>query len=162
MERLQPGYETSQTFTHLFEAALGRALNEVENWCREEDDLQPVLIHLIEQCYHAGIPEEETVRQVMIHYYHQADEQTVRQTVRNLYQECKGFGKRTPLSPEQDTTLRMDEFMNRRYEFRFNQLLDELEYRQRDSIHFYFHPANQRARSSIAMDALQEGIPVWD
>lgn len=56
----------------------------------------------------------------------------------------------------------MDEFMNRRYEFRFNQLLDELEYRQRDSIHFYFHPANQRARSSVAMDALQEGIPVWD
>lgn len=99
LERLQPGYETSQTFTHLFEAALGRALNEVENWCREEDDLQPVLIHLIEQCYHAGIPEEETVRQVMIHYYHQADEQTVRQTVRNLYQECKASENAPPCHP---------------------------------------------------------------
>lgn len=162
LERLQPGYETSQTFTHLFEAALGRALNEVENWRREDDDLQPVLIHLTEQCYHAGIPEEETVRQIMIHFYRQADEQTVRQTIRNLYRECKGFGKQIPMSPEQDTTLRMEEFMNRRYEFRFNQLLDDLEYRQRDSIHFYFRPVDQRARSSVAMDALQEGLRVWD
>lgn len=162
LQRLQPGYETSQTFTRLFEAALGRALNEVEDWHREDDDLQPVLIRLAEQCFHAGIPEEETVRQVLIHFYRQADEQTVRQTIRNLYRECKGFGKRTPLSPEQDITLRMEEFMNRRYEFRFNQLLDDLEYRQRDSIHFYFRPVDQRVRSSVAIDALQEGLRVWD
>ena len=32
LKRLQPGYESSQTFTFLFEAALNRALDEVENW----------------------------------------------------------------------------------------------------------------------------------
>ena len=45
--------------------------------------------------------------------------------------------------------------MKRRYEFRYNTVLGDLEYRQRDSIHFYFQPADQRVRSSIAMKALK-------
>ena len=52
--------------------------------------------------------------------------------------------------------------MKRRYEFRYNTVLGDLEYRQRDSIHFYFQPADQRVRSSIAMKALKEGVRVWD
>lgn len=161
LRRLQPGYETSQTFTLLFETALNRALDEVEEW-RRDDDLQPLLVHLGVQCFKAGIPEEEAVRQVMIHFYRGADEQTVRTTLRNLYSECKGFGKKSILTPEQATCLKLEEFMERRYEIRYNQLLGDLEYRQRDSIHFYFQVMDQRARSSVAMDALQEGIRAWD
>ena len=52
--------------------------------------------------------------------------------------------------------------MDRRYEFRYNTVLDDLEYRQRDSVHFYFKPADQRARSTVSMNALKEGIRVWD
>lgn len=92
-------------------------------------DLQQLLACLAEHCFKAGIPEEETVRQVMIHYFKQADEQTVRSTIRNLYRECKGFGKRKSLTPEQDTAFRLNEFMERRYEFRFNALTSDLEYR---------------------------------
>lgn len=159
--RLKPGYETSQTFTLLFETTLSKALNEMEEWKRG-DDLQQLLVCLAEHCFKAGIPEEETVRQVMIHYFKQADEQTVRTTVHNLYQECKGFGKKKSLTPEQAIAFQLNEFMERRYEFRFNVLTNDLEYRQRDSIHFYFKPVDQRVKNSIAMDALQEGIRVWD
>ena len=52
--------------------------------------------------------------------------------------------------------------MGRRYEFRFNTVSNDLEFRQKDSIPFYFQPVDQRARNSISMDALQEGIKVWD
>lgn len=159
--RMEPGYPTSETFTALYEAALSRAFDELENWKRG-DDLRILLAPLAEHCFKAGIPEEEVVRQTLMHYYHKADEQTVRMTMHNLYSECKGFGKRSSLTPEQDTTFRLEEFMNRRYEFRFNTVLDELEYRQRDSIHFHFRPADQRVRSSIALNALKEGIRVWD
>lgn len=93
--RLKPGYETSQTFTLLFETTLSKALNEMEEWKRG-DDLQQLLVCLAEHCFRAGIPEEETVKQVMIHYFKQADEPTVRTTIHNLYRECKGFGKRNP------------------------------------------------------------------
>ena len=162
LKRLQPGFDSSQTFTLLFEAALGRALDEVEDWQRDRDDFHPLLIPIGEQCFKSGIPEEEAVRQVMMHYRRQADEQTVRTALHNLYRECRGFGRKSVLTPEQDTMLKLNEFMERRYEFRYNQLMGDLEYRQRDSIHFYFHVMDQRARNSVAMDALQEGLRVWD
>lgn len=160
--RLQPGYETSQTFTLLFESVLNKALNDINGWRRDYDEFQPLLIRLGECCYEAGIPEEESVRQTMMHYHRYADEQTVRITLHNIYQESKSFGKKTALTPEQKMAWQLEEFMERRYEFRYNQLLNDLEYRQRDSIHFYFRPMDQRARNSVAMDALQEGIRVWD
>lgn len=160
--RLQPGFETSHTFNLLFETALNKTFEEMEDWQRNNEDLQPLLICLADHCFKAGIPEEEVVRQVLIHYYRHSDEQTVRATIHNIYQESKGFGKKTALTPEQKTAMKLEEFMERRYEFRFNQLLNDLEYRQRDSIHFYFNPMDQRARNSVAMDALQEGIRVWD
>lgn len=159
--RMEPGYETSQTFVMLFESALDKAFRELENW-RRGDDLQPLLVHLAEHCYKAGIPEEEVVRQVLIHYHRQSDEQTVRTILHNLYQECKGFGKKNALTPEQDTALRLEEFMERRYEFRYNTVLNDLEFRQRDSIHFYFKTMDRRARNSIAINALKEGIRAWD
>ena len=159
--RMEPGYETSQTFVMLFESALDKAFRELENW-RRGDDLQPLLVHLAEHCYKAGIPEEEVVRQVLIHYHRQFDEQTVRTILHNLYQECKGFGKKSALTPEQDTALRLEEFMGRRYEFRYNTVLNDLEFRQRDSIHFYFKTMDRRARNSIAINALKEGIRAWD
>ncbi len=39
---------------------------------------------------------------------------------------------------------------------------DDLEYRQRDSIHFYFKPVDKRVRNSISICALKEGINAWD
>ena len=41
-------------------------------------------------------------------------------------------------------------------------VLDEVEYRQRDSVHFYFKPLDKRTRNSIALCALKEGLQVWD
>ena len=61
-----------------------------------------------------GIPEEEAVRQVMMHYYREADEQLVRMTLHNLYRECKGFGTRSSMTRDQITAFRLEEFMNRR------------------------------------------------
>ena len=161
LARLQPGHETAGTFTIIYEAALNRAFQEISNWKRG-DDLQPLLIHLAEHCYKAGIPEEEAVRQTLIHYYREADEQQIRLTLHNLYQECKGFGTRNSLNKEQETAFLLEEFMERRYEFRYNTVLDALEYRQRDSIHFYFKPVDKRVRNSISISALKEGIRAWD
>lgn len=72
----------------------------------------------------------------------------------------KGFGTRSSLNKDQETAFRLEEFMKRRYEFRYNTVLGDLEYRQRDSIHFYFQPADQRVRSSIAMKALKRSTCV--
>ena len=108
------------------------------------------------------MPEEEAVRQTWNHYHRQADEQTIRLTLHNLYKESKGFGKKSSRTKEQETAFLLEEFLNRRYEFRYNTVLDDLEYRQRDSIHFYFKPVEKRVRNSISIEALKEGISAWD
>ena len=77
LKRLQPGFDSSQTFTLLFEAALGRALDEVEDWQRDRDDFHPLLIPIGEQCFKSGIPEEEAVRQEKMNYRQQAADQTL-------------------------------------------------------------------------------------
>lgn len=161
LARMTPGYEAAETFTLMYEAALGRALGDMEEWKRG-DDLQPLLVCLAEHCFKAGIPEEETVRQTINHYHRQADEQTIRLTLHNLYRESKGFGKKCSRTKEQETAFLLEEFLNRRYEFRYNMVIDDLEYRQRDSIHFYFKPVEKRVRNSIAINALKEGISAWD
>ena len=71
--RMQPGYSSSDTFSMLFEAALNRSFDGLTNWKRG-DDLRPLLTRLAEHCYKAGIPEEEVVRQTLMHYYREADE----------------------------------------------------------------------------------------
>ena len=160
--RLQPGYDSAKTFTKIYEAALNRAFQEMEDWKRG-DDLQPLLVHLAEHCFKAGIPEEEAgAADTQFITIGKRMERIIRSTIHNLYQECKGFGKKNSIGREQETAFLLEEFMNRRYEFRYNTVLDDLEYRQRDSIHFYFKPVDKRVRNSISICALKEGINAWD
>lgn len=160
LARLEPDSDTLVSVHRLYEMTLAHTLEGITGWKRG-NDLQPLLVKLAEACFRSGIPEEETVRQTLAHYP-ETDEVTLRTLVHTLYQECKGFGESPSLSGDQAILLRMKEFMERRYEFRFNTLTGETEYRKRDSIHFYFKPADRRARNSMAMDALEEGICVWD
>ncbi len=160
LARLEPDSDTLVSVHRLYEMTLAHTLEGITGWKRG-NDLQPLLVKLAEACFRSGIPEEETVRQTLAHYP-ETDEVTLRTLVHTLYQECKGFGESSSLSGDQAPLLRMKEFMERRYEFRFNTLTGETEYRKRDSIHFYFKPADRRARNSMAMDALEEGICVWD
>ena len=94
----------------------------MEDWKRG-DDLQPLLVRLAEHCFKTGLPEEEAIRQTMIHYYREEEEQVIRSILHNLYQECKGFGKKSSINKEQETAFLLEEFMKRRYEFRYNTCL---------------------------------------
>ena len=160
-ERMTPGCESLQTLSLMYQSARRRALDEMEDW-KIDQGLEPLLPHLVEQCFRAGIPEEEAVQRTLTYYYRETDTEAIRLAFGNGYNEMKGFGKKGGLNKEQETTFRLEEFLKRRYEFRFNTLRDEVEYRQRDSVHFYFNPLEKRTRNSIALCALKEGLQVWD
>ena len=161
LQRMAPGYENYEALSVLFSAAFNRALEELDGY-REGDDLQPLLVCLAEHCFRAGIPEEDTVRWTKAHYRLPSDELLIRETVKSVYRSAKGFGKKSSLTAEQLFAMQMDEFMNRRYEFRYNTQIGEVEYRERFSFQFYFHPIDKRAQNSIMLDAQSEGIGVWD
>ena len=161
LARMEPNYDSYHTLTVMYQAALRRALETMENWQRG-DDLVPLLAPLAEECFKSGIPEEEAVYRTMRHFHSYKDETGLRATFRNVYAEMKGFGSRPAVTREQDTALRLEEFLKRRYEIRFNTMTDDLEFRERNSIRFSFMTLDERARNSIAIQALKEGIQAWD
>lgn len=121
-----------------------------------------MLVCLAEHCFRAGIPEEDTVRWTKAHYRLPSDELLIRETVKSVYRTAKGFGKKSSLTAEQLFAMQMDEFMKRRYEFRYNALTTEVEYRERHSFNFYFRPVDKRVLASITMNAMCEGVKMWD
>ena len=161
LTRMELGYDSYHTLTVMYQAALRRALDTLEDW-RRGDNLVPLLAPLAEECFKSGIPEEEAVYRTMKHFNYLQDETGLRATFHNVYTEMKGFGKRPSVTREQDTALRLEEFLKRRYEIRFNSMTDDLEYRERNSSRFSFNTLDKRARNSIAIHALKEGIQAWD
>ena len=161
LARMDLTYDSYHTLTVMFQSALKRALDIVENWHRG-NDLTPVLAPLAGECFKSGIPEEEAVYRTLKHFYDYKDEVGIRATFRNMYAEMKGFGSRPSITREQDTALRLEDFLKRRYVIRFNSVTDELEFRERNSIRFSFRPLGKRARNSIAIHALKAGIQAWD
>ncbi|NDV66392.1 BT4734/BF3469 family protein [Bacteroides sp. 224] len=165
--RAVPGYETEEACIMLFQAAVQKTyteLYEAENNGAGSfgSDLQPVITCLAENCFRSGIPEEEAVKRTSFHYYMRLKEEVVRQIVHSVYMECNGFGTQSCMTKEQRLALQLDEFMKRRYDFRYNTQIDEVEYRERHSFRFRFSPINKRTLNSILLDAQHEGIPVWD
>lgn len=161
LQRLVPGYDSYEALSVLFEAAFARALAEQKGY-RPGDDIHSLLVCLVEQCFRAGIPQEDTVRWARAHYRLPKDEFLIRETVKNVYGTCEGFADKSSLLPEQLFVMQTDEFMKRRYEFRFNILTSSVEYRERNSFNFYFRPIDKRVMASITMNAMYEGIKLWD
>lgn len=161
LQRLAPGYEKHEALSVLFEAAFARALDEQKGY-QPGDDIQSLLISLAGHCFRAGIPAEDTVRWSRAHYHLPKDEMLIRETVKNVYRTCEGVADKSSLLPEQLFVMQMDEFMKRRYEFRFNQLTSQVECRERNSFNFYFRPVNKRLMASITMNAQYEGLKLWD
>ena len=126
LQRLVPGYDSYEALSVLFEAAFARAFAEQKGY-RPGDDIHSLLVCLAEQCFRAGIPQEDTVRWARAHYRLPKDEFLIRETVKNVYGTCEGFADKSSLLPEQLFVMQTDEFMKRRYEFRFNMLTSSVE-----------------------------------
>ena len=161
LQRLAPGYESHEALSILFEAAFARALEEQEEF-QPDGDIHSLLVALAGHCFRAGIPEEDTVRWSRAHYHLPKDDFLIRETVKNVYCSGRGFADKSSLLPEQIFVMQMDEFMKRRYEFRFNQLTTQVECRERNTFNFYFHPVDKRQMASITMNAQYEGLKLWD
>lgn len=153
--------EAEEAIIMLFEAALQKTFAEATG-AGADNSLHSLTVRLAENCFRSGIPEEETVKRTYFHYYLRQKETVIRQIVRSVYQENKGFNTQSSLSKEQRLAIQTDEFMKRRYDFRYNTQVGEVEYRERHSFRFRFSPIDKRTLNSIALDAQSEGIPLWD
>ena len=158
--KVMPDCKIENVYSVLFENSLLSAIQKVgANWRDEKDSLY---IQIAKSCFHSGVPQERVVRGLIDHFECKPQELELRMVINNTYEIEKGFGKKLSMSNEQLMALRTDEFMKRRYEFRYNTQLCEVEYRERESFHFNFEPITDRVLNSIALNALTEGLQLWD
>ncbi len=168
-EKLEPATTVGEEFFNRhrylsiqYELAFNKALEENGEFDLRLD-FKPLLISLSRLCYGAGIDEEECVKWTIAYLGYLLPEVEIRETIGNNYLiQSGGFGAAPVCKAEQLQVLRIEEFMERRYEFRFNTMTGAPEYRERNSFCFDFRPITQRVQNSIAMNALKEGIQMWD
>lgn len=159
--RLMPGYDRSRIISRFYNASMMDAL-EKTGGLDEGKEVRPFLVKLAENCFHSGIPEEDVVRWTRIYQDLELFEEEIRETVHSVYQLTKNFGKKPVMTSEQLLSVKTDEFMKRRYEFRRNMLAGEVEYRARGSYYIHFAPMSETVLNSIGLNAQAEGIPLWD
>ena len=158
---MMPGYDRSRIVSRFYNACMLDAL-EKTGGLDEGKEVRPFLTRLAENCFRSGIPEEDVVRWTKISRNLELFEEEIRETVHMVYQLSKCFGKKPVMPAEQLLSIKTDEFMKRRYEFRRNMLAGEVEFRARGSYYIHFAPVTETVLNSIGLNAQAEGLALWD
>lgn len=161
MLRMMPGMERSRIISLLFESSFKEALKSTGGPTKDNDP-KPFLIRLAENCFRSGIPEEDVIKWVPAHTYFKPYDMELRATINNTYELGKNFGSKPCIHRVSSLIVQLDEFMRRRFEFRRNIILDEVEYRERSSFYFDFKTVTEEELNGIGIMAHQEEIEVWD
>ena len=146
-----------------YEFALQRALEE-HGSLSIKVDFKPLLVTLGRLCFAAGVEEEDCVKWTMLYWGNLISEVEIRETLRQSYRLASDsdFGSTSLYKPEQLQSLKMEEFMNRRYDFRYNLMSGGPEYREKNTFCFDYRPVTDRVLNSIALNAQKEGLQLWD
>lgn len=158
LERLRPGAESYVTFHHLFSAIYDRVMRDL--MLHKQQEPMTIIPCVSEACAKAGLPEEEVVDQLQ-NYFFRIDERVIRGIVNNIYAttiDKNLFGTKSAMSKHQIVAYRLREFLKRRYEIRYNEVLQMTEYRIRRSLQFLYKELGRRELNTIHHEALLEGI----
>ena len=163
LEMMAPGADRNGQIATLFSVILMEMTRRFSE--SPEDDIQLLFIDLAQACCRLGIPEEEAVGWTLRYEALKKYKIDVRMAFRTAYTLENVSNRAEPLSsvpPSMSLVLRLDEFMNRRYFFRTNEMSGGVEYLDRSMIQFVYKPYTTKVRNSICLEAQQEGLNVWD
>lgn len=152
---MKPGYESYATFTRVFNAAFSRALNFSSPL--DSNDSDAMMVRIAEECAKVGLPQEETTVRIH-HHFHDYEINDVRLTVKNVYEHNDCRRRYSAFSKHQIVAYRLREFIERRYDIRYNEVMQMTEFRERQGLRFMYRELNRREINNIHHEALIEGI----
>jgi len=163
--RLKPDGDNMVIMRKVFGVCNRKAIDEIstKDWT-DEDKPMAEIVATAKLCAKAGMPEEEAVSQLLWHYYKEATV-VVRDTVRLVYHKMKKKPdalNTNVLSKKQLVALQLPEFLGRRYDIRYNTVLEMTEYRMRQSLDFMYHELTKRDLNTILHEAALEGIEAFE
>ena len=156
-------YEQYRYVAIQYEFALQQTLEAHGNLDRKVD-FKPMLVTLGRLCFAAGVELEDCVKWTQLYWGELISEVEIRETLGDAYRLAPGsdFGSTPLCKPEQLQALKMEEFMNRRYDFRYNLMSGGPEYREKNTFCFNYRPVTDRVLNSVALNAQKEGLQLWD
>ena len=115
------------------------------------------------QALRLGIPKEEAVWQAQ-HYYPwiSIPPERIRAEIECTYdEESKAWG-RDKGHQMQDIIFRLQQFMNERYDLRYNEMSNGVEYRPNNSFAHRFQPLDTRVMNTMIQEANEAGLEIMD
>lgn len=155
LNNMPPGPETYVTFTKIFNAAFHYAMDGME-WPRDGNE-ECLIVRTAEECARIGLPQEEAVARLGYHF-RKYDIDEIRGTVRNAYDKHNGVERHGKMTKHQMVAYRLREFIGRRYDIRFNEVMQMTEFKERQSLRFMYRELNRRELNTIHHEAMLEGI----
>ncbi|MCD8193778.1 MAG: DUF3874 domain-containing protein [Tannerellaceae bacterium] len=161
LNRMLPGYSRYRTLSAYFETSLTDTVQTLGSY-PDEESLKEFLIHLAGNCFRSGIPEEDAVQWTIKSLDLKQYELEVRQTIHNQFARMAGVAYKPAIPPSQLLIVLTEDFMKRRYRFRYNTQTMDAEYIRLGSFTGQYKPVDERVLNSIALNAQAEGLPLWD
>ena len=164
-EAIKPSLDNIRRYAMQFALAVRQMREEYGiGESREEEEKIPYTeqLHLIAtKCADMDIPVSETFQQSRSWTFHRIDDrEQARAIIESAYlsrprKGAKGHGM-------QDLTKSLQAFMNERYDLRYNELSNGVEYRANSSSSFVFQPLDTRVMNTMSQEAQEHGIDVFD
>lgn len=159
---LRPDFRRDQILSDLFDNCFNDTLEKFKRPGTDED-LHEFLSELARLCYRSGIPEADCVKWAICTMRIYPQESRVSKIVHNIYgYEKGGFGMHPCITKEQKLAWQLKDFVNRRYELRYNELKQCVEYVALHDPNTEFQAVDERVINDICFSAHEEGVSVWD
>ena len=171
---VQPSAEVFSLYRRRFALAMKQAqalqqetVSAFDNASKTNAEQQAALESLLNatalEAMRLGIPQEETVRQAGLNQrFLELDPSLLRAIVESTFlenaKECQPRSKPTM----QEITLHLQAFMETRYDLRFNELLNGVEWRFNNSTSFGFQPLDPRVLNAMIQACHENGLEVSD
>ena len=121
------------------------------------------LAAIAEACLRLGIPLEETLRQA--HFWiitHLDNRERARTIVESTYLSHPQWLGKDRSHGLQELTMQLQQFMKERYDLRYNELSNSVEWRSNHSASYTFRPLDTRMMNTMIQEAHENGIEVFD
>ena len=155
----QPSSEASSLYRRRFALAVAKAKATKGGDVSQEAMLETAALESLR----LNIPQEEAVRQATTNQLTQKMKQEeVRAIVESVYLENAPKAGKDRAHRMQETAFSLQEFLQQRYDLRFNELTNSVEWRRNHSASFAFQALDSRVMNTMIQEAHESGLKVCD
>jgi predicted P-loop ATPase len=139
-----------------YQACLSKAIDE------EADDSERCIQLLADYCAKARLGEEGCVKRTQGRFrFRDVSDDLIRKIFRNAYKQPYEGRALSQMNEKERIMRSIENFLNRRYQLRFNVVKQVTEFRKNDLLFKPWEPLTDRELKSIAVEEMKEGGESW-